>query len=71
MIDGREYDTDTMSEEARTQLAMLQLAEAEIKRLDVQLAICKTARATYARALIDAFPLLGMAGADDMNFNNL
>ncbi len=53
-IDGKEYDSDTLSKEAKTQLVSLQLTEGEIKRLEMQLAIAKTARNAYAKALRDA-----------------
>lgn len=50
-IDGKDYDTDQLSNEAKAQLTSLQLTDAEIQRLQIQLAITQTARNTYAKAL--------------------
>ncbi len=50
-IDNIEYNTDTLSPEALQQLQMLQLADAEINRINAQLAIAQTARNAYANAL--------------------
>ncbi len=50
-IDGKDYDTDTMSREAKDHLASLQVTDAEIQRLSIQMAIAQTARNTYAKVL--------------------
>lgn len=50
-IDGTEYDTDQMSEQARAQIASLQFVQAELQRLEAMIAVCKTAEAGYAKAL--------------------
>jgi len=50
-IDGVDYDTESMSEDARQQLTNLQATDIEIQRLQVQLAIANTARNAYANAL--------------------
>lgn len=55
-IDGTEYQLDALPEQARAQLTNLRVTDEEIERLNQQLAIAKTARATYARALNDALP---------------
>ncbi len=55
-IDNKEYDTDKLSNEAKTQLTNLQVCDQEIQRLQIQLAIAQTARAAYARALGEALP---------------
>ena len=52
-IDGKDYDTDKMSAQARAQLTSLQVTDAEIQRLQIQLAIAQTARSAYAKALQD------------------
>ncbi|MCG5530544.1 DUF6447 family protein [Halorhodospira halochloris] len=51
IIDGTEYRLDEMSENARQQLINLRVADQEIERLKRQLAITRTARQAYARAL--------------------
>lgn len=56
-IDNKEYDTDHLSEEAKSQLANVQLTDQEIQRLQIQLAIAQTARNAYAKALSAALPM--------------
>lgn len=55
-IDGKDYDTDTFSAEAKAQLTSLQVTDAEIQRLNIQLAIAQTARNAYAKALQEMLP---------------
>lgn len=53
-LNGQEFDTDQMSDATKAQLNMLRAAEAEIMRLQAQLAMVQTARGVYAKALADA-----------------
>ena len=53
-INNTEYDTDALPDAAKQQLQMLALTEAEIKRLQTQLAIAQTAKNAYLRALAEA-----------------
>ena len=53
-INNQDYDTDTLPDAAKQQLQMLAVTDAEIKRLQTQLAIAQTARNAYARALAEA-----------------
>jgi hypothetical protein len=53
-INNTEYDTDTLPDAAKQQLEMLALTDAEIRRLQAQLAIAQTAKNAYARALGEA-----------------
>lgn len=58
-INGNDYDSNTLSQEAKAQLNMLAMADAEVKRLQTQLAIAQTAKNAYAQALaqaVDALP---------------
>tara|TARA_X000001036_G_C20018207_1_gene537478 strand:- start:25 stop:216 length:192 start_codon:yes stop_codon:yes gene_type:complete len=50
-IDGKEYDIDSLNEDSKATLASLQFTQAELKRAQAQLAVLKTAEATYANAL--------------------
>lgn len=50
-IDGKEYDTDTLSDETKAQLGSLRYVDSELARLDAQVAALQTARIAYARAL--------------------
>lgn len=52
-IDGKEYDTDQLSEKARNQLVSVQFVDRKIQELNLELAAYQTARNTYARALTD------------------
>ena len=55
-IDGIQYDLDTLSDVAKQQLINLQVTDGEIARLQTQLSIANTARATYASALKSVLP---------------
>tara|TARA_Y100000588_G_scaffold199292_1_gene213040 strand:- start:245 stop:640 length:396 start_codon:yes stop_codon:yes gene_type:complete len=55
-IDGKDYDVDDLSEEARTQLTSVNVADDRINRLKAELSIAATARAAYAQALKDKLP---------------
>lgn len=55
-IDGTTFKLADLSENARNQLLNLQVTDAEIKRLNQQLAIYQTARAAYANALSGELP---------------
>ncbi|NBP36165.1 MAG: hypothetical protein EBV01_12285 [Betaproteobacteria bacterium] len=50
-IDGVDYDTDTMSQEAKARLEMLVLTEQKIRQLQSEVAMLQTARQAYASAL--------------------
>lgn len=50
-IEGKDYDLETLSDVARAQIVNLNVTDQEISRLQAQLAIAQTARATYANAL--------------------
>jgi hypothetical protein len=52
-IDGKEYDTDTLSDETKTQLGSLQYVDSELARLQAQAAALQTARIAYGRALTE------------------
>lgn len=50
-VDGREYDSDALSDQAKAQVASLQFVDAELQRLQAQTAVLQTARGAYGRAL--------------------
>jgi len=50
-IDGISYNIADLSDNAKAQLQSLQAAEAEIKRLNIQIALMQTARNAYLQAL--------------------
>ena len=55
-IDGKEYNTADLSENAKAQVTNLRVTDQEIAKLKQQLAIYQTARAAYARALGEKLP---------------
>ena len=55
-IDDKDYDFDTLPEEAKNQLRMLQFVDSELARLQGQAAVMQTARIAYAKALGEALP---------------
>jgi len=50
-IDGKEYDTDSLSEESKNLIQSLKFTKVEIDRLNAQIAIYKTAEVAYNRGL--------------------
>ena len=53
-IDDKDYELDTLSDDCKAQLAMVQFVDAELQRLNAQTAVLQTARNTYAKALNEA-----------------
>ena len=53
-IDDKDYDTETLSDEAKAQLQNVQFVDQEHARLNAQAAVMQTARIAYAKALNDA-----------------
>lgn len=60
-IDGREFDTDKMSADARNQLMSLQFTDQQIAQLQAKLAMAQTARNAYAKALENALSTYGFS----------
>jgi hypothetical protein len=50
-IDEKEYETDDMSDEAKTQLQSLQFVQGELQRLQAKGAVLSTAGEAYSAAL--------------------
>lgn len=50
-IDGQEYDLDALKDGAKQQLMNMMAVDAEIRQLQVRLAICQTARSAYSSGL--------------------
>lgn len=55
-IDNVDYDTDTLSNDAKAQLINMQFCDQELARLQAQAAAYQTARMAYARAMKEALP---------------
>lgn len=50
-IDGKDYDADALSDNAKAQLLSLQAVDRRIENLQEELAILQTARIAYGNAL--------------------
>ena len=50
-IDNQEYDLDSLSNDAKAQLASIQFVDQELARLQAQAAALQTARMAYSKAL--------------------
>lgn len=55
-IDGKEYDTEALTEDARNNLLNIQFCEQRIADLQRQSAMAQTARNAYAQALKGQLP---------------
>lgn len=55
-IDGVSYDRTSLSDEARSQIANLQVVDRKIAEAEADLSIMRTARMAYANALKTALP---------------
>jgi hypothetical protein len=55
-IDGKDYDSTTLSEEARNHILNIQFCEKRVKDLQREIAMAQTARNAYAQALKNALP---------------
>jgi hypothetical protein len=62
-INDKEYDTETLPEAARVPLFHLQMIDAELLRLNGQIAIHKTARMAYERGLAEALAKMEQAAS--------
>lgn len=52
-IDGKEYDTDSLSDEAKAQLGSIQFVDRKIAELKAEVAAMQTARNAYGKALTE------------------
>ena len=50
-IDGIEYNTEDLTDNGKAQLASLQFLEAQMKKLQSEIAVYQTARIAYLQAL--------------------
>lgn len=61
-IDGKNYELDSFSTEARNQLASLQFVDAELQRVAALSAVLQTARMAYSKSLQDGLRVLDNRG---------
>ena len=50
-INGKDYNLENLSENAKKQIVSLQFVQSEIQRLNAQIAAYKTAEVAYSKAL--------------------
>ena len=53
-IDNKEYELESLSENARGQILSLQFVEAELQKLQAQAAVLQTAKVAYLKVLKEA-----------------
>ena len=51
VVEGTEYETDTMSDNGKAQLASLQFLEAHVQQVQNEIAVYETARLAYSKSL--------------------
>lgn len=56
-VNGTEYNIADLSDEAKMQVQNLRAADAEIRHLNIQLALAQTARNAYIQALQAVLPV--------------
>jgi hypothetical protein len=63
-IDNKQYELESISDDAKSQLASIQFVDSELVRLQAKAAALQTARIAYAKALQAALPAIG--GSDTL-----
>ena len=58
-IDNQEYDLDKLSDAAKAQIQSLQIIDAELRHLQVQVSIANTAKAVHSNLLKEALEAKG------------
>ena len=58
-FNDKEYEIETLSDEAKLQLQSIQFIDQELIRLQAQAAVMQTARIAYSNALQAALPVIG------------
>ena len=53
-INGKEYDSENLSDEAKSHVQNLNFVQQELKRLQSQIAVLQTAQSAYSNALQNA-----------------
>ena len=63
-IDNKQYELDSLSVDAKAQLASIQFVDSELARLQAKAAALQTARLAYSKALQESLPAIG--GSDTL-----
>lgn len=59
-IDGFDYHSEDLSDQGQAQLASLQFLEAQLKKLEQEVAVYQTAHTSYAKALKAEIDKIGL-----------
>ena len=70
-IDGKEYDSDELSDEIKSQLASLQFVDSELSRLNALIAVLQTARHSYGQAIQRSLNNESIDSADEISIEGL
>jgi hypothetical protein len=66
-IDNKDYDFDTLSDDAKAQFVSIQFVDQELLRLQNQAAAYQTARIAYSKALQAALPVTPVGDTIKLN----
>jgi hypothetical protein len=66
-IDNKQYELESLSDDAKSQLAAIQFVDSELTRLQAKAAALQTAKAAYLQALKSSLPVLG--GSDTIKLS--
>jgi hypothetical protein len=61
-IDNKQYELESLSDDAKAQLASIQFVDSELARLQAKAAALQTARAAYSKALQTSLPVVSASG---------
>ena len=58
-IDNKQYELESLTDDAKAQLASIQFVDSELARLEAKAAALQTARMAYSKALQAALSAIG------------
>ena len=70
-IDNKEYETDDFTAELNAQITSLKYVDAELRRLQAQMAVMQTARTVYRGAIRESLEGLGTSDSGDVLIEDL
>ena len=70
-IDNKEYETDDFTAELNAQITSLKYVDAELRRLQAQMAVMQTARTVYSDAIRESLEGLGTSDSSDILIEDL
>jgi len=70
-IDGTDYDIDSLSDDAKGQIASIRFVDNEVIRLNAQIATLSTARIAYSRTLKEILEKGAVSEQEDVSIDDL